>query len=165
MPECPWVSNIRQRPASYTPTAPTKSALLAWYTYTGKLDLKTLDPCLRVVWYRPGIHRGWARACERACARAGVAQCAAGACVLVRGRGTMRAAGALPRRTRRQCKEVGDRASGSLRATGPMPWSRQRPAPSTVPQQGVPASLGGRTRFHGGLTISQARATHFEGNL
>ena len=26
------------------------------------------------------------------------------------------------------------------------------------------ASLGGRTRFHGGLAISQARATHVEDN-
>ena len=60
---------------------------------------------------------------------------------------------------------LGDRASGSLRATtGPMPWSRQWPAPSTAPQQEVPASLGGRTRFHGGLAISQARATHVEDN-
>ena len=32
----------------------------------------------------------------------------------------MRAAEALPCRTRRQCKEVGDRASGSLQATGPL---------------------------------------------
>ena len=35
----------------------------------------------------------------------------------------------------------------------------------TLPlSRGVPASLGGRTRFHGGLTISQARATHVEDN-
>ena len=80
------------------------------------------------------------------------------------GTDSARAAEALPCRTRRQCKEVGDRASGSLRATDPLPWSRQWPAPSTVPQQGVPASLGGRTRFHGGLAISQALATHVEGN-
>ena len=31
-------------------------------------------------------------------------------------------------------------------------------------RRGVPASLGGRTRFHGGLTIFQARATHVEEN-
>ena len=37
--------------------SPTKSALLGWYT--GKLDLKPLDPCSWVVWYTPGIRRGW----------------------------------------------------------------------------------------------------------
>ena len=65
-------------------------------------------------------------------------------------RGAMRATEALPRRTRRQCKEVGDRASGSLRATGPMSWSRQWPAPSTVPQQGVPLRWADGPAFTGG---------------
>jgi len=53
-----------------------------------------------------------------------------------------------PRRTRRQCKEVvDDWASGSLRAIGPMPWSRQCPAPSTGPlRRGCPgACFTGRT--------------------
>ena len=36
---------------------------------------------------------------------------------------------------------------------------------AVVPQQREPASLGGQTCFHGGLTISQARATHVESNL
>ena len=111
---------------------------------SGERTLRIPPPCSDPVSHACGPHvasfvrrssvRGLAKA--RACGRA--------AC----------AAGALPRRARRRCKEVGDRASGPLRATGPMPWSRQWPAPSTVPQQGVPASLGGQTRFHGGLTIS-----------
>ena len=37
------------------------------------------------------------------------------------------------------------------------------PAPPGDTRPGF-ASLGGRTRFHGGLTISQARATHVEDN-
>ena len=38
------------------------------------------------------------------------------------------------------------------------------PQMSTVPQQGVPASLGGQTRFHGRMATSQAQATHVEDN-
>ena len=101
-------------------------------------------------------------ACVRACVRARAQAW----------RNTLRvracAAEALPRRTRRQCKEVGDRASGPL--SGPKVALCRgvgnvllRPSVH-CPSAGVPASLGGRTRFHGGLTISQARATHAEDN-
>ena len=84
-----------------------------------------------------------ARACVRACGRARACACAKMA---------------LPKRFP---VARGDSASklvtGPLGrsgpATGPLPWSRQWPAPSSRPKslsRGVPASLGGRTRFRGG---------------